>query len=145
MQFYRPQRKQLTVTIIPLIDIFAILLIFFIVSTTFKKPRPILTIDLPTVKEMPSQTVVDERAVLAVAPDGTVDRRIDLPVELPTMPCFGGANLDTLFITSINSGDDDPESIERRQGVAAGSLLAIDLSGDSIQGCPDALFAGTHP
>ena len=72
MQFYRPQRKQLTVTIIPLIDIFAILLIFFIVSTTFKKPRPILTIDLPTVKEMPSQTVVDERAVLAVAPDGTM-------------------------------------------------------------------------
>ena len=72
MEFYRPKRKQQTVTVIPLIDIFAILLIFFIVSTTFKKPRPILTIDLPTVKEVPSQTVIEERGVIAVAPDGTI-------------------------------------------------------------------------
>lgn len=72
MEFYRPKKKSLTVTIIPLIDIFAILLIFFIVSTTFKKPRPILTIDLPTVKEVPTETVSEERAVLAVAPNGQV-------------------------------------------------------------------------
>ena len=72
MKFHRPKRKPLTVSIIPLVDIFAILLIFFIVSTTFKKPRPILTIDLPTVQDMPTQSVTDERAVLAVAPDGTM-------------------------------------------------------------------------
>jgi len=84
-------------------------------------------------------------ALTRVAPDGSVERRVDLPVELPTMPCFGGPNLDTLFITSINSGDNEPASVARRQGVAAGSLLAIDLSSEGIQGRPDALFAGTHP
>lgn len=84
-------------------------------------------------------------ALTRVAPDGTVERRIDLPVELPTMPCFGGPNLDTLFVTSINTGNDDADSIARRQGVAAGAMLAIDLSAEGIQGRPDALFAGTHP
>lgn len=72
MEFHRPKRKPIVVPIIPLIDIIAMLLIFFIVSTTFKKPRPILTIDLPTVKEMPSQTLLGERAVLAVSADGRV-------------------------------------------------------------------------
>ena len=72
MEFYRPKKKPLTVTIIPLIDIFAILLIFFIVSTTFKKPRPVLTIDLPTVLEVPTDTVIEERSVLAVAANGAV-------------------------------------------------------------------------
>lgn len=72
MEFYRPRRKPLTVPIIALIDIFAVLLIFFIVSMTFKKPRPILTIDLPTVQEVPTDTVVEERSVLAVAADGRV-------------------------------------------------------------------------
>ncbi len=81
-------------------------------------------------------------AVIRVAPDGTVERRIELPVELPTMPCFGGPDLDVLFITSINAGADDPASIERRRGVAAGALLAIDMSGTSIRGRTDAAFAG---
>ena len=84
-------------------------------------------------------------ALTRVAPDGTVERRIELPVELPTMPCFGGPNLDTLFITSINEGDDDAASVERRRGVAAGALLAIDLSSEGIQGRPDEPFAGTYP
>ncbi|MFT5268816.1 MAG: L-arabinonolactonase [Acidimicrobiales bacterium] len=84
-------------------------------------------------------------ALTRVAPDGSVERRIELPVELPTMPCFGGPNLDMLFITSINTGSDDAASVARRRGVAAGSLLAIDMSGEGIQGRPDALFAGTHP
>lgn len=72
MEFYRPHRKQLAVPIIALMDIFAVLLIFFIVSMTFKKPRPILTIDLPTVQEVPTDSVIEERSVLAVAPDGRV-------------------------------------------------------------------------
>lgn len=84
-------------------------------------------------------------ALTRVSPDGIVDRRIDVPVELPTMPCFGGPNLDTLFVTSIASDDENAESAARRKGVAAGALLAIDLSSEGIQGRPDALFAGTYP
>jgi biopolymer transport protein ExbD len=75
MEFYRPSKKPLMVPIIPLIDILAILLIFFIVSYAPKKPRkarPILQIDLPTVKEVPSTVVVNERAVLAVTRDGRI-------------------------------------------------------------------------
>ena len=81
MEFYEPRKKNLNVPIIPLIDILAILLIFFIISTTFKRPRPILTIDLPTVKEVPTGTEAEERAVLAVTADGriTLDNVLEVP------------------------------------------------------------------
>lgn len=72
MEFYTRQKKPLTIPIMPLIDIFAILLIFFVVSTNFKKQRPILTIDLPTVVDMPSEMITEQRAVLAVAADGRI-------------------------------------------------------------------------
>jgi D-xylonolactonase len=35
-------------------------------------------------------------------PDGTLDFRIDMPVSRPTSLCFGGENLDELFITSAS-------------------------------------------
>lgn len=38
--------------------------------------------------------------LLRLAPDGRVLREVPLPVRCPTMPCFGGAGLRTLFITT---------------------------------------------
>jgi sugar lactone lactonase YvrE len=38
--------------------------------------------------------------VLRFAPDGTLVQEIKLPVRCPTMPCFGGADLKTLYITT---------------------------------------------
>ena len=38
--------------------------------------------------------------VLRLAPDGRIVREIALPVRCPTMPCFGGADLKTLYITT---------------------------------------------
>jgi sugar lactone lactonase YvrE len=38
--------------------------------------------------------------VLRIAPDGRVVHEIALPVRCPTMPCFGGADLKTLYITT---------------------------------------------
>lgn len=35
-------------------------------------------------------------------PDGTRDRTIELPLEHPTKPAFGGTALDTLFVTSLS-------------------------------------------
>ena len=35
-----------------------------------------------------------------LAPDGTLLAELHLPVRCPTMPCFGGADLKTLYITS---------------------------------------------
>jgi sugar lactone lactonase YvrE len=38
--------------------------------------------------------------LLRIAPDGTVVQELALPVRCPTMPCFGGADLKTLYITT---------------------------------------------
>jgi sugar lactone lactonase YvrE len=38
--------------------------------------------------------------VLRFTPDGTLSREIALPVRCPTMPCFGGPDLKTLYITT---------------------------------------------
>lgn len=40
-------------------------------------------------------------AIVRFAPDGSLSRRIDLPLTHPTSLCFGGAQLDELFVTSI--------------------------------------------
>ena len=72
MHFYRHSRKRAEVPIVPMIDILFILLVFFIVSTTFKKPREILRIELPTVREIPSDTVADARSVIAVDALGNI-------------------------------------------------------------------------
>ncbi|MCX7869023.1 MAG: biopolymer transporter ExbD [Terrimicrobiaceae bacterium] len=47
MKFYTRQKRQPAVIILSLIDILAILLIFFIVTTTFRKTQPQLKINLP--------------------------------------------------------------------------------------------------
>jgi sugar lactone lactonase YvrE len=38
------------------------------------------------------------------APDGKLAMRIDLPLPAPTMPCFGGDDMRTLFVTSLSAG-----------------------------------------
>ncbi|WP_425052099.1 SMP-30/gluconolactonase/LRE family protein [Psychromarinibacter sp. S121] len=68
-----------------------------------------------------------------ITPDGTVDMTIDMPVERPTKPMWGGANLDILYVTSIGAAD-DPKQPE------AGSLFAV--TGTGCQGVPQARFPG---
>jgi len=51
------------------------------------------------------------------APDGRLDRSIPLPCSNPTMPCFGGPDLRTIFVTSL------------RHDVPADVLEAKPLSG----------------
>lgn len=120
-------------------------------AATGKRENERVFFDYTTVEGKPDGACVDAEgyywsasvrgwALTRVAPDGTVERRIDLPVAMPTMPCFGGPNLDLLFITSIHTDDSNPEDADRRQGVVAGSLLAIDLSSENICGRTDALF-----
>jgi sugar lactone lactonase YvrE len=46
------------------------------------------------------------------APDGTIAEWHALPVPAPTMPCFGGRDFRTLFLTSLREGR-PPELIER--------------------------------
>jgi sugar lactone lactonase YvrE len=44
----------------------------------------------------------DAGLLLRFTPEGKLDRRIALPMAKPSMPCFGGAGLDTLLVTSID-------------------------------------------
>ncbi|OYU47533.1 MAG: transcriptional regulator [Rhizobiales bacterium PAR1] len=39
--------------------------------------------------------------IARLAPDGTLDRLIEVPVDLPSCPAFGGDDLSTLYVTSI--------------------------------------------
>jgi biopolymer transport protein ExbD len=72
MKFDRPVRRSRGIMIMPMIDILFVVLIFFIVTTTFRKPRPVLRIELPTVKEVPSDNVIASSSTLAVDKMGNV-------------------------------------------------------------------------
>lgn len=72
MELYRPKRKDYNVPIVPLIDILAILLIFVIVTSSRKKPRPVVPIDLPTVKEVATAELKVERSVLGITKEGEI-------------------------------------------------------------------------
>jgi len=76
------------------------------------------------------------RRVIRFAPDGRVDRVIEMPVLNPTCVTFGQAELDTLYITTA------------RYRMTAGQLAADPESGalfafkPGVKGWPDAKFAG---
>ena len=71
-------------------------------------------------------------AVARLTPDGAVDRVIEVPVEKPSMPAFGGNGLDTLFVTSISEG-----TTAGTEQPHAGGLLAIDVG---VSGIPETPF-----
>jgi biopolymer transport protein ExbD len=72
MHFHRITRKRAEVPIVPMIDILFILLVYLVVTTEAKKPRNILKIEIPTVREIPSDTVTDSRSVIAVDALGNI-------------------------------------------------------------------------
>ena len=47
MKFYTKQRRTPTINIVSVVDILCILLIFFVVTTVFKKEEPVIKLDLP--------------------------------------------------------------------------------------------------
>lgn len=59
--------------------------------------------------------------LLRLAPDGSVLREVRLPVRCATMPCFGGPDLKTLFVTTA------------REGRPADELAAQPLAGCVLQ------------
>jgi len=77
-------------------------------------------------------------ALLRITPDGNVDQRLDLPLQKPSMPCFGGPDLDTLFVTTIGAGGTSP-SMPGRSGFAPGSTLAV--TGLGVRGRPEPTFS----
>ena len=67
MSFYPKRRRRPEVIIVSLIDIFAILLIFVIVTTTFKSAQPAVTIKLPESKSAVSAEKGEEALKLSIS------------------------------------------------------------------------------
>ncbi|WZB70886.1 SMP-30/gluconolactonase/LRE family protein [Achromobacter xylosoxidans] len=71
------------------------------------------------------------------APDGSVDRVIEMPVKKVTSVMFGGPELDVLYVTSMAK---PPLPRFPQDGVARGSLFA--LHGLGVRGLPEPRFGG---
>lgn len=72
--------------------------------------------------------------VLRLSPQGTVIAELPLPVRCPTMPCFGGPDMKTLYITT--SRENRPEA-ELRDQPWAGRVLSVQLD---VAGLPANCF-----
>jgi sugar lactone lactonase YvrE len=107
---------------------------------------PRLFLDTTALKSAPDGATVDGEGHLWVAlvqsgqigrvsPGGEVVATIDLPVEYPSCPAFGGTNMDTLFVTSIKDSGTG-RMVSSRQN--AGALFAI--TGLGVRGIPETRF-----
>ncbi len=75
--------------------------------------------------------------IVRYAPDGTIERTIEMPVKKVTSCMFGGPKLDILYVTSMAK---PPLPRFPGDGVLRGSLFAIHDLG--IKGVPEMRFAG---
>lgn len=73
--------------------------------------------------------------VVRHAPDGSIDRVIEVPVSQVTCPAFGGADLKTLFITTANKNLSAEQLAAEK---VAGGLFVIDVD---VAGQPETPIA----
>jgi sugar lactone lactonase YvrE len=73
--------------------------------------------------------------VVRHAPDGSIDRIVEVPVSQVTCPAFGGPDLKTMFITTAAKNLSDEQLAAEKH---AGSLFVIDLD---VAGQPEPLIA----
>jgi sugar lactone lactonase YvrE len=73
--------------------------------------------------------------VLRLSPQGEMLREVRLPVRCPTMPCFGGADLKTLYITTASEGRPADELAVQPW---AGCVLSLRVD---VPGLPANVFA----
>ena len=73
--------------------------------------------------------------VLRLSPQGKLLREVRLPVRCPTMPCFGGADLKTLYITTASEGRPTDELAAQPW---AGCVLSLRVD---VPGLPANVFA----
>ncbi|MEM8812651.1 MAG: SMP-30/gluconolactonase/LRE family protein [Pseudomonadota bacterium] len=82
--------------------------------------------------------------LIRYAPDGSVERRITMPVRNITSVMFGGDKLDEIYVTSMarvqHPATHDNFAAELKPQFAAGSLFRI--KGLGIAGIPEPRFAG---
>lgn len=52
-----------------------------------------------------------------IGQDGRIERKLQLPMPAPTMPCFGGPDMKTLFVTSLAKADQPGKLVALRLDV----------------------------
>lgn len=72
--------------------------------------------------------------VIRYAPNGTIDRIVEVPVSQVTCPAFGGKDLKRLFVTTANKGLSAEQLAQEK---VAGGVFYIDLD---IAGQPEPLI-----
>jgi sugar lactone lactonase YvrE len=104
-------------------------------------------VDYTATRERPDGACVDAEGfiwnaifaggrIVRYKPDGRLDRAVKLPVTNPTCLCFGGKDLETLYVTTARKFlTEEQLSAEP----LAGALLAVDAG---VRGLPEAKFAG---
>jgi sugar lactone lactonase YvrE len=70
------------------------------------------------------------------APDGRIDRVVEMPVPQPSCPAFGGADLDVLYVSSAAIGTSGADFARAPDG---GGVFALDVG---VRGLPVSRFAG---
>ena len=83
MKFAVRKRRAPSIIIVSLVDILTILLIFFVVSTTFKKDQPEVQINLPDSKTSTKSSSELEHAVVAVQPAESFTNHVEHPFSKP--------------------------------------------------------------
>lgn len=81
-------------------------------------------------------SLFEGQRIACYAPDGTLLREIPTPAQCPTMPCFGGEDLQTLFVTTARHGRSAQE-LAAFPDAGAVFYLRVDT-----QGLPVNAFAG---
>ncbi len=78
------------------------------------------------------------------APEGSIDRKIGMPVRNITSVNFGGDKLDEIYVTSMARVDHpavhDHFAVEAKPQFGAGSLFRMRSPG--IRGAPEPRFSG---
>jgi sugar lactone lactonase YvrE len=69
------------------------------------------------------------------APDGRIDRVLQMPVPQPSSCAFGGPDLATLYVTSAAIGMSEADLAK----APGGGLFAVDVG---VRGLPTSRFAG---
>lgn len=117
MRFYVKPKRTPVIIIVSLIDIFAMLLIFFIVTTTFKTAQSELAIKIPESKTATKSANPTDPIVLAI----TADEKI----VLDTRPLSSVNDLSSALEEVQKSSPNRPLAMKADQKVSFGFLVQV--------------------
>ncbi|HKM59132.1 MAG TPA: biopolymer transporter ExbD [Chthoniobacterales bacterium] len=117
MRFYVKPKRTPVIIIVSLIDIFAMLLIFFIVTTTFKTAQSELAIKIPESKTATQSANPTDPIVLAI----TADEKI----VLDTRPLSSVNDLSSALEEVQKNSPNRPLAMKADQKVSFGFLVQV--------------------